>query len=69
MTKLETYQPIALATVVYVGRDREPQYGARVGGCGGRIIGRDLLLDRDRAALLCELLESAREAGREEAFQ
>jgi hypothetical protein len=48
------------------GSGRDQKYAVRVGGVGGRVIGSDLDLDRYRADLLCEMLEQARDAGREE---
>jgi hypothetical protein len=48
------------------GSGYDQQYAVRVGGIGGRVVGRELGLDRYRADLLCEILEQARDAGREE---
>jgi hypothetical protein len=48
------------------GAGYDQQYAVRVGGVGGRVVGRELGLDRYRADLLCELLERARDAGRGE---
>jgi hypothetical protein len=60
------YTPYHLSQSIRVGRDYDAQYGVRVGGSGGRIIGSELLLNRDQAVLLCSLLEQAHDAGREE---
>ena len=44
-------------------------YAVQIGGSGGRILGRELNLDRERAELLCGLLRDAYEMGAESAVE
>jgi len=63
MDTLRTYEPYSLQG------DPHERYAVRIGGCGGQVVARDWNLSRDQAATLCELLEDAREAGREEGVE
>ena len=60
---MNRYTVVALKSCRY-----SEHYAVRVGGSGGRVLGRELGLDRDKSDLLRRLLEQEFEAGRNDAL-